>query len=152
MAARYFTLEEANELLPQIASSMERALQIHGLLRGALAQLGQAGVQVSADVLTGETMVRAPAEIERLIVHARMLYTSLQDEMGAIEALGAEVKDVESGLVDFHSFLDGTEEVLLCWRIGEARIEHYHGLTTGFAGRKPTAGHSFVAAPSASPD
>jgi len=131
---------------------MERALQIHGLLRQALAQLGQAGVQISGDVLTGETTVRAPPEIERLIVHARMLYTSLQDEVGAIEGLGAEVKDVESGLVDFHSFLDGAEEVLLCWRIGEPAIEHYHGLTTGFAGRKPTRGHAFAATPPGSPD
>jgi hypothetical protein len=53
-----------------------------------------------------------------------------------IEALGAEVKDLELGLVDFPAEREG-ETVLLCWRVGEEEIGYWHGLEEGFAGRRP---------------
>ena len=53
-----------------------------------------------------------------------------------IEALGAEVKDLELGLVDFPAEREG-ETVLLCWRVGEDEIGYWHGLDEGFAGRRP---------------
>ena len=28
-------------------------------------------------------------------------------------------------------------EVLLCWRVGEEDVSYWHGLSDGFAGRKP---------------
>ena len=53
----------------------------------------------------------------------------------AIHERGAIVKDLGTGLIDFPARLHG-EEVLLCWRLGEDRVEHWHGLEEGFAGRK----------------
>jgi hypothetical protein len=53
-----------------------------------------------------------------------------------IQALGAVVKDIESGLVDFPSLRDGVE-VELCWRVGEERIAFWHPVDEGFAGRRP---------------
>jgi len=53
-----------------------------------------------------------------------------------LERMGVQVKDVKSGLVDFPSRLDG-REVLLCWRVGESKIEFWHDLQSGFAGRQP---------------
>ena len=54
--------------------------------------------------------------------------------------LGAMVKDLESGLTDFFGKREG-EVVLLCWRMGEPlRIEHWHTLEGGFAGRQPVDG------------
>jgi hypothetical protein len=50
--------------------------------------------------------------------------------------LGVEMKDATTGLVDFPADLDG-ERVLLCWRLGEERVEFFHTETEGFAGRKP---------------
>ena len=49
---------------------------------------------------------------------------------------GVEVKDLEVGLIDFPTLFRG-EEVLLCWRFGEERIEQWHGLTEGFRGKRP---------------
>jgi hypothetical protein len=60
----------------------------------------------------------------------------LKQEMDSIEELGVQVKDLEIGLIDFPTLYRG-EEVLLCWKLGEARIDHWHGLTEGFRGRKP---------------
>ena len=45
------------------------------------------------------------------------------------------MKDIDEGLVDFPALRDG-EEILLCWRLGEDEITHWHGLEEGFAGRK----------------
>jgi hypothetical protein len=55
---------------------------------------------------------------------------------GEIQALGAIVKDLELGLVDFPSLREG-EEVLLCWRIGEDSIGFWHPVDEGFSGRRP---------------
>jgi hypothetical protein len=46
------------------------------------------------------------------------------------------VRDLDLGLVDFPSLLEG-EEVCLCWKLGEERIAFWHGIEEGFAGRKP---------------
>jgi hypothetical protein len=53
-----------------------------------------------------------------------------------IHELGGMVKDLDEGLVDFLARRD-EEEILLCWRLGEDEIAHWHGLEEGFAGRKP---------------
>jgi hypothetical protein len=53
-----------------------------------------------------------------------------------LAALGVELKDAATGLVDFPAVLEGAP-VLLCWRLGEERVEYFHTETDGFAGRKP---------------
>ena len=50
--------------------------------------------------------------------------------------VGAIVKDLDSGLLDFPSIRDGVE-VLLCWRLGEDEVGWWHGPEDGFAGRHP---------------
>jgi hypothetical protein len=54
----------------------------------------------------------------------------------AINATGAILKDVNTGLVDFLAVRDG-REVYLCWRYGEPEIQYWHELEGGFAGRQP---------------
>jgi len=59
----------------------------------------------------------------------------LERVMETIQESGAQVKDLDMGLLDFPTLYDG-EEVCLCWRLGEAAIEHWHGMTEGFGGRR----------------
>ena len=54
------------------------------------------------------------------------------DELALI---GVQLKDADTGLLDFPSLREG-EEVLLCWRVGEPAVEWYHGLEDGYAGRR----------------
>ena len=49
------------------------------------------------------------------------------------------VRDLERGLVDFPSLIDG-REVYLCWLLDEPAVGHWHGVEAGFAGRRPLAG------------
>ncbi len=55
---------------------------------------------------------------------------------GEIQELGAIVKDLEQGLVDFPWLREG-EEVLLCWRVGEEEVGFWHPVDEGFSGRRP---------------
>ena len=65
-----------------------------------------------------------------------VLAAELVECIDGIQALGAQVKDLDTGLVDFPSLRDG-QEVLLCWRVGEPEIAFWHHPEEGFAGRRP---------------
>ena len=60
----------------------------------------------------------------------------LQAVMEAIQEHGCHVKDLDTGLLDFPTLYEG-QEVYLCWRLGEQRIEFWHAIEDGFRGRKP---------------
>ncbi len=60
----------------------------------------------------------------------------VRDAISEINAIGVQVKDLDIGLLDFPCNV-GDEVVLLCWKLGETAITHYHGMDEGFAGRKP---------------
>ncbi|MDH5315448.1 MAG: DUF2203 domain-containing protein, partial [Gemmatimonadota bacterium] len=53
-----------------------------------------------------------------------------------LKAVGCELKDFELGLVDFYALLDD-RLVFLCWRLGEPRVEYWHEVDAGIAGRQP---------------
>jgi hypothetical protein len=61
---------------------------------------------------------------------------ALKTAMDGIEEAGAQVKDLDIGLIDFMTLYRG-EEVCLCWRMGEDEIRFWHGAQEGFRGRKP---------------
>jgi hypothetical protein len=75
---------------------------------------------------------RALAARERRETAGRRLKAILEE----VQTVGCVVKDLDIGLVDFPTLLDGVE-VCLCWKLGEPRIEYWHGLEEGFRGRKP---------------
>ena len=59
-----------------------------------------------------------------------------KDTLAEIDSIGVQVKDLEEGLLDFPYVMDG-RTVLLCWKLGEPAITHWHTEEEGFAGRKP---------------
>jgi hypothetical protein len=60
----------------------------------------------------------------------------VKETIAEIDAIGVQVKDLDTGLLDFPFRLD-EEVVLLCWRMGETAIEHWHTVESGFQGRQP---------------
>jgi len=76
-----------------------------------------------------KTYARRKAEREKAVQRAK-------DALEEITAAGVQVKDLEMGLLDFPCKVDG-EIILLCWRLGEDAITHWHSVDEGFAGRKP---------------
>ena len=74
-----------------------------------------------------------PEEANAALEHVRPLVEQL---VGEIAGHGAEVKDLDSGLIDFPALRNG-ETVLLCWQLGEDEIAFWHGTEDGFQGRRP---------------
>jgi hypothetical protein len=145
VATRYFTLEQAQALLPRVRSLMGQALQLHGHLRIAISRLSDNGHEINWALLRGEVQLAESDDPgSDALERARMIYLTLRESVAQIEALGAEVKGVMDGLVDFHSWCDGDEDVLLCFKLGEPEIRWFHGLDEGYDSRRPVAGHRFT--------
>src|SRR2546422_3857296 len=64
------------------------------------------------------------------------LFRSINDYLLELEQIGCVFKGFDQGLVDFYGKLDG-KEIFWCWKVGEDRIEHWHELEAGYAGRQP---------------
>jgi hypothetical protein len=60
----------------------------------------------------------------------------VRESIAEIDSIGVQVKDLEAGLLDFPCRLDD-QVVLLCWRMGEPAIEHWHSTDSGFKDRQP---------------
>ena len=68
----------------------------------------------------------------------RGLVDQMQAEVAWLDERSVLLRDIATGLLDVAALVSG-RQVWLCWRLGEARFDHWHELTTGFAGRQPIA-------------
>jgi hypothetical protein len=120
---RHWTPEQANRALPLVADTMRR-------LRDARRRLSEQGFDTELAQRAEATGGAWPGR-ER----AR---ESIDIALGfeRLERLDIVVRDLERGLVDFPAMIDG-REVYLCWLIEEPSVDHWHGLESGFAGRRP---------------
>jgi hypothetical protein len=129
---RTFTIDEAQSLLPVLESLLKRAIegkQAAEQVESGLSELARriylsGGMKVNAG-----SVVKQRAEMEAHLKLAR-------ESIAEIDAIGVQVKDLETGLLDFPCRLDD-QVVLLCWRMGEPSIEHWHTVESGFQGRQP---------------
>jgi hypothetical protein len=130
-AGRYFTRDEANALLPAVKALAERMVVHRAALERAQARLGG-----FLEKIAGNGGGMQPAELAEAHEAVEQEAAGVARCVEGIQELGGMVKDVGEGLVDFPAKREG-EDVLLCWKLGEDEIGHWHGLEEGFAGRKP---------------
>jgi hypothetical protein len=132
MADKYFDRREAEELLSTLAPWLEEARDEKQKIEGFKDELAQVASRIMvlggyfpplADLLRKKSLHDEAAE------HLVEIVNRIQDS-------GVVVKDLDVGLVDFPSLLDG-EEIYLCWKLGEEHVGFWHGIDEGFAGRKP---------------
>ena len=131
MEQRYFTAEEANEALIEVRPLTEELVE-H---RRALVEL-QERQSVLTTRIAGNGGNVEPHELEEVQEQLDEEVAGIARCVARIHELGALVKDLDAGLVDFPATRDG-QEVLLCWRLGEDEIGFWHGLDEGFSGRNP---------------
>jgi hypothetical protein len=129
---RYFSWDEANALIPELSKIFGAVAQLRAQLRAAYEALDRLGAAPTEANLNES----GPPEVMRLRAQFQGLYETMMDELRRVEELGAHVKDIDTGLVDFFHQRDG-RDVLLCWRYGEAEIAFWHDLESGFGGRQP---------------
>ena len=127
---RHFTPGEANDELREIRPLAEE-LVAH---RREQQRLQAERVELAARIAGNGGGIDSQ-EIADLEEAERRERVEVARCVNAIHGRGAIVKDVDEGLVDFPAVRDG-EEILLCWRLGEEQVAHWHGLEEGFAGRK----------------
>jgi hypothetical protein len=128
---RHFTPEEANDALAEVGPLVERMVAHRRAHSEALERQEEleARIRGNGGGIPPAQLADAAAEVER---EARSL-AQVIDEIGEH---GAEVKDLDEGLIDFPALRRG-ETVLLCWKLGEDRIRYWHTVEDGFAGRQP---------------
>ncbi len=131
---RFFTVEEANELVGDLEIEFGRVARVRAELAPLIESFGS---EQAMEVLQ-ERIPPPPGredDAERLVYLAGEITAAVE----RINGMGCLVKDLEAGLVDFYALQDD-EPVFLCWQFGEPAVSHWHPLDEGFAGRKPIEG------------
>ena len=121
---RYFSLQEANQTLNVIRPLMA---EIQSIRNNIIAHQPEAwpAIEKSAGNGGNPTLSKLVNDFDRL---DKLLHKILET--------GAEVKDINIGLLDFPALREG-HEVYLCWKYGEGQIAFWHEVEAGFAGRQP---------------
>jgi hypothetical protein len=127
MPPRFFTVAEANALLPEVRQLVKEMLAARQEVLDLQPQLWPE-VEKAATNGGGKTMSKATRQI---IIIQNILHT--------LDAWGIQVKDMNIGLIDFPArYEDRT--VLLCWQYDEPSVQFWHEVDAGFAGRKRITG------------
>ncbi len=131
MSARTFTLDEAQMLLPVLESLLRNAISGKQLMEEVEAEMQELSHRI---FLNGGTHVDVVAVARRKAERTKAEQRA-KDALAEIDSIGVQVKDIDIGLLDFPCEVEG-RTVLLCWKMGEKSITHWHGQEEGFAGRK----------------
>jgi hypothetical protein len=131
MEVKYFTLESANEVIPFLTSKILQMRKIKSEIMQMAEVLEKNGMSMEA--LFKKSELTEEQKSQRLFLER--LGDEINDVLFEIQERGAFLKDIEQGLVDFHTKIAG-EEALLCWKFGEPEIAYWHDLESGFSGRK----------------
>jgi hypothetical protein len=121
---QFFTLNEANDALETIRPLMD---EIQTIRRRILAKQPEAWPAIEKSAGNGGN--RALSDMVEDFEKLDALIHQVQD-------IGAQIKDINTGLLDFSALKDG-REVYLCWQYGEDNIQFWHEIEAGFAGRQP---------------
>jgi len=123
---KYFTIEEAEGLLPKIEKILRRTIR----LNKALDLLSSIEIEVYDDDYDDlRRITKANKQFHKLSYE---FYSNMEE----LESMGCLIKDLDMGLIDFYYKFEG-RDIFLCWRLGEGRIRFWHEIDTGYMGRKP---------------
>lgn len=127
-----FTLDEAQSLLPVLESLLKRAIEEKRAAEEVEARLSDLSRRI---YISGGMRVDLPqVALQRAEMESHL--ERVKESITEIDSIGVQVKDLDTGLLDFPFRLD-EDIVLLCWRLGESAIEHWHTVESGFQGRQP---------------
>ena len=124
MSLRYYTVEEANAMLPELEPLVSRVLELRARLSYESRAIEALPIAPGSD-LGGPLFSRLTVEVGEI-----------EELIERIQAYGCVLKSLEAGLLDFLCERDG-RDVFLCWRYGEPAVQYYHELHSGYQGRRP---------------
>lgn len=124
MGKKFFTVEEARQLLPSVEKWLAKVMEISAQLDS----FREVGKRLAASAPSNSGSPEGTRYVHTLL--------HVQKYLNRIQESGCLVKSVQEGLVDFPHLKDG-REVYLCWKYGEEGIHFWHEVDAGFAGRVP---------------
>jgi len=127
-----FTPESANRALPYVRAVVEDLVESFARLKAADRERRRARGKSAAAKADEPAREEAARRADEESARAR---ADLQRILRELESVGVEVKDPETGLLDFPCEKDG-KRVLLCWKRGEDRVAFWHDEASGFRGRR----------------
>ena len=129
---RFFTLEQAEKVLPNVDSAIRRVISLKAEYESLQSEWQSFSERL---VTTGGMRVDRGRVMEQKNSREEAAL-ALKQAVDKVHEFGCLVKDLDIGLIDFPTLFQG-EEVYLCWKLGEAGIRFWHGVDEGFRGRKP---------------
>jgi hypothetical protein len=130
MPPRQFTRQEAEDLLPRLTELLVEMRE-----RRAEYDRFAAWAAELSDKMRGNGQL-AQSDLKTAQEGLEQAVAALNSLGEQVSELGCELKDIDQGLIDFRTEMDG-REVYLCWKLGEERVEWWHERETGFSGRQP---------------
>jgi len=129
---RTFTLQEAQVLLPVLEGLLKAAIEGKKLIE----QVDEEFQQVSNRIFLSGGVEVDIAGLARRKAEKEKAARRVKDALAEIDSAGVQVKDLDIGLLDFPCVVED-RVILLCWKLGEKTISHWHGMEEGYRGRKP---------------
>ena len=129
---KLFTLEEAERAIPLVEQRLHQA----GEAKREAAKIDRELQEIATRIhLSGGAEINPAAVLESRRKKEEAMQ-QLRESVEALQQIGCLIKDLDIGLVDFPAALND-REIYLCWKLGEPRIDHWHHVDDGFAGRQP---------------
>ena len=128
---KYFTRDQAERVLPKVERIIREAL----FLKTEFQESDEELRATTREIMMRGGMMMDREKVLKIRERRDSSAAKLNAALEAVHDEGCQVKDLDIGLLDFPTLYQG-QEVLLCWRLGEPRIEFWHGLEEGFRGRK----------------
>ncbi len=125
MDKKYLSLEEANNLLPEISLLLRKSIKI----RNSMDAVASISLEFEDDFSALANSINTGKYIHKLNYDFYRILSELLK-------LGCIIKDLNLGLVDFYS-KHSSKDIFLCWKLGEEKINFWHETDSGYSGRKP---------------
>ncbi|WP_338026778.1 DUF2203 domain-containing protein [Acidisarcina polymorpha] len=125
-------MDEAQALVPVLESLLKRGIDA----KQAAEAVGENLQRLSHRIFLSGGMYVDVGKVAQQRTEMDAHIQRAKDAFEEIDAIGVQVKDLDIGLLDFPCKVN-EEVVLLCWKMGESKITHWHTMEAGFSGRQP---------------
>ncbi len=137
MENKYFTLEEANNMIPFLERSFQRMLQLHRHIQEIFARLERLGLAPQSEEFSLEP-AEAPEDAIDDLYSLKVLIDELRKSLTEVVETGCVVKDLGQGLIDWYA-VHQEREIFLCWKLGEKEVAFWHEIDKGYKERHPVS-------------
>jgi hypothetical protein len=131
---KMLTVEQANALLPRIRLLLKSLRELRSVILRTQAQIEIE--EMTQSTSQGELSPKGRAAVSQQMETFQFQTRQFEQKLEELFQLGAHLKDLDRGLVDFYSRW-GSQVVFLCWTEDEEKVLHWHSLEGGFQNRKP---------------